>query len=70
MRQKLDLSDKLPSSFKKLRGYLIDNGGYDCFSKWGGKVYKISRKGDWIEVCRNISDLTYNEYLKESLKNE
>lgn len=55
-----------PRSFKELRGFLMCNQGNDCFSKSDGKVWKITRDNKWIEVCRNITDLSYNEYLKLS----
>lgn len=55
-----------PHSFKELRGFLVCNGGNDCFSKSDGKVWKITRDNKWIEVCRNITDLSFNEYLKIS----
>lgn len=57
---------KCPSNFKHLLGFLSCNSGYDCFSKFQGKVWKITRNGKWVEVCRNIPDLTYAEYLKIS----
>lgn len=59
---------KTPNTFKQLRKFLLENGGYDCFCKWGGEVYKITRGNSWVKVCRNITDFTYEEYLKESLK--
>ena len=55
-----------PHSFKELRGFLVCNNGNDCFSKAYGKVWKITKDNKWIEVCRNITDLSYNEYLKLS----
>ena len=63
------LDNKAPTTFKQLRKYLIENGGNDCFSKSGGYIFKIQKNNTWIKICRNISDLTFQEYLKESLKN-
>jgi len=57
-----------PRSFKQLRVYLLKNDGFDCFSKWGGEVYKITRDNKWIKICRCLPDLTFEEYLKESKK--
>ncbi len=58
--------NKRPKTFKQLRAFLVCNNGNDCFSKSFGKVYKITKNNNWIEVCRNIDDLSYKEYLKLS----
>jgi hypothetical protein len=60
--------DKSPKTFKELLGYIVCNGGRDCFTKSHGKVWMITRTGNWEYVCRNITDLTFDEYLKLSLK--
>lgn len=57
-----------PKTFKQLRGFLVCNGGRDCFSKFQGNVWMISKTGNWEKIVKNIPDLTYNEYLKISLK--
>ena len=57
-----------PTTFKQLRRFLILNNGNDCFSKFGGKVYKITRDNTWEEICTRITDLTFDEYLKISKK--
>lgn len=59
---------KHPNSFKELLGFLSCNGGRDCFSKFQGNVWKINKSGNWELICRNIPDLSYNEYLNISLK--
>ena len=58
--------DKAPHGFKELLGFLTCNGGKDCFSKFQGSVWKINTSGKWEYVCRNIPDLSFNEYLKIS----
>lgn len=60
--------NKSPRTFKELRGFLILNDGFDCFSKHSGEVYKITKNNTWIRICRCLTDLTYKEYLKESKK--
>lgn len=55
--------NKSPSNFKQLLGFLICNRGRDCFSKFQGKVWMITKAGKWKEVCRNIGDLTFIDYL-------
>lgn len=56
-----------PKTFRKLRGILNLNGGRDCFSKSDGFIWKISKEGTWVNICRNIDQLTFSEYLKLSL---
>ena len=60
--------NKAPRTFKELRGFLICNQGKDCFCKWGGNVYKITREGKWECVCRTLPSLSFKEYLKISLQ--
>ncbi len=60
--------NKSPNNFKELLGFLNCNGGKDCFSKFQGNVWKITKKGTWEKICKNIPDLSYNEYLNISLK--
>jgi hypothetical protein len=60
--------ERNPNSFKELLGFLTCNGGRDCFSKFQGNVWKITTLGTWEKVCRNVSDLSYSEYLRISLK--
>lgn len=58
--------NKTPRNFKELRGFLFCNEGNDCFCKAFGKVWKITRDNKWIEIYKNITNLSYNEYLKIS----
>ena len=60
--------NRSPMSFKQLLGFLVCNGGRDCFNKFQGKVWMLTMEGTWKEVCKNIPDLSYNEYLKLSLE--
>ncbi len=60
-------TDNRPKTFRMLLGFLIFNGGRDCFAKFQNKVWMISKDGTWQYVCRTIPDLTYEEYLKLSL---
>lgn len=64
--KQIDADKKRPVTFKQLLGFLSCNQGRDCFAKFEGSVWMISREGTWIKVCRNIPDLTFNEYLKLS----
>ena len=52
-----------PKTFKRLKGFLSCNQARDCFSKFQGFVWMINKAGAWVKVCRNIPDLTYQEYL-------
>lgn len=61
--------NKAPRTFKELRGFLVCNGGKDCFMKSQGKVWKIG-SNKITEVCRTLQHLSFNEYLKLSLENE
>lgn len=65
----IDADKQTPRNFKELRGFLICNNGRDCFSKFQGNVWMISKEGLWVKVCRNVPDLTFNEYLKLSKQN-
>lgn len=60
--------NKNPNNFKELLGFLTCNNGVDCFSKFQGNVWKITKQGTWQKICKNIPDLSYNEYLKISLQ--
>jgi hypothetical protein len=60
--------DARPNTFKKLLGFISMHGGRDCFSKFQGKVWMISREGCWVLVCKNVPDLTYSDYLELSKK--
>jgi hypothetical protein len=64
----MENNQKRPNTFKQLRRFLIENNGNDCFSKSFGKVWKITREGTWEEICRNLPDLTFEQYLEESKK--
>lgn len=57
---------KSPNSFKELLGFLVCNKGNDCFAKFQGNVWKITRENSWKKVCKNISDLSFSQYLKIS----
>ena len=54
------------TSFKQLLGFLKCNQGNDCFTKFQGKVWKITKDNKWEYVCNNIPDLSYIEYLNIS----
>jgi len=64
---KIDADNSYPATFRNLLGFLVCNNGRDCFAKFQGNIWMITREGAWERVCRNLSDLTYNEYLKLSL---
>ena len=52
-----------PRNFKELLGFLTCNKGRDCFMKFQGHVWMITGEGTMQKVCRNIPDLTFEEYL-------
>lgn len=64
---KINADTRSPRNFKELLGFLKCNNGRDCFCKFQGKVYMVTKDLTWKEVCKNVSDLTFNEYLKLSL---
>ena len=55
-----------PRNFKELLGFLVCNKGRDCFTKFQGNVWMITKYGTFEKVCRNVSDLSFEEYLKLS----
>lgn len=59
---------KHPTTFRELKGYLVEHGGRDCFSKAFGSVWMITMEGNWKYVSRCLPELELEEYLKISLK--
>lgn len=57
-----------PQSHVWLRAFIKAAEGRDCFSKFKGKVWMLTKEGNWKEVCRNFSNLSYNDYLELSNK--
>ena len=60
--------DRYPKSFKEIHKYLVNNGGRDCFAKYQGKVWMLTRQGNWRYICRCLGDITLENYLKLSLE--
>lgn len=56
----------VPKTARQLLSYLSFAGGNDCFSKFSGGVYKITKQLTWVFVCRCYTDLSFGEYLKIS----
>lgn len=63
-----DKGEKHPTTFAELRRFLVNNSGRDCFSKYQGQVWMITKEGNWRYVTRCLPDMNLNSYLKTSLK--
>jgi hypothetical protein len=59
-----------PKSFKQLNLFLKLNCAPTCFVKQGGNMYKLLPDTTFLFVCRNIDQLTLEEYLKLALNSK
>ncbi len=58
--------NKAPRTFKELRGFLLCNGGNDCFVKQQGKIWRITKDNKLMYVCRTLPELAFADYLELS----